>query len=209
MAYCQRCLSIPFLGLPAEDEDGWPHHESLEILVESARSCPLCNLILEAGRLDEASRKMRGDNSWSDPFDPYFLELTATCGVPTLSIAQEIDNKTRLLWKTYVFGESYDLLINGEGGLCDSFERQFFTFSDYPGIYRGSQVANGKIRPWLFGSWWSHGQSDPSAQEGIPQLIGIGVRFSRVPGPPRVQVNRRDALHLCGGHIRVVTDESK
>jgi hypothetical protein len=109
MAYCQRCISIPFLKLPAEDEDGWPHHESLELLMESARSCPLCNPILGAGKLDEASRKKRGDNPYSDPLQPYFLELAAASDeIPELTMAQEVDNKTKLIWKTYVYGESYD-----------------------------------------------------------------------------------------------------
>jgi hypothetical protein len=216
MAYCQRCLTIPFLSLPAENEDGWPHHESLEILVQSARSCPLCNLILEAGILGEASSKIRGDNAWSDPTDPGFLELaTKIYNIPKISIVQEINNKTRLLWKSYVFEEFHDLIINGEGALVNRFNPRFTTFSGYSGpdgTYGSQgllQVANGEIRPWLFGSWWLHGQEDPSAQMAMPQLNGIGVRFSRVPGPRRVPVDRRDALHLCGSHIRVVADESE
>ena len=45
---CELCKAIQFAKLPFEDELGMPHQPSLKALKDSAKSCALCELILEA-----------------------------------------------------------------------------------------------------------------------------------------------------------------
>lgn len=65
LSICNVCRSIPFDQLPSEDEAAYPHQPSIVVLEESAKTCPLCALLLRSVReLEDCGEHKQGEGQF-------------------------------------------------------------------------------------------------------------------------------------------------
>jgi hypothetical protein len=217
---CSVCLSTPFDRLPAEEEAAYPHHTSLQSLRVSARSCPLCALLVEA--IDDEERRLKDEKHRS--------------GVHLGNFAAALQDEHGFSNPVVGYVESIDQFQDIR--LCRSSEKKILTVRDLgreksatfenvqlskygaalgspirqPRQQRGQSDATPHPRPWVYGNWWlldqPHGSLEPVRQEDffLPQLIGIGVRVTEMPTPHACKMYDRDVVHLRGSSLRVFTE---
>lgn len=185
---CAKCKAIPFKHLPSEEEDGIPHHASLNVLEKSSETCDLCYLLL-----------------WA-----LGCSLTEGGGWCTLgSIKTSTTNQSlECQWTRSMYPmsgvrsmESGHTLIDFSGAKADL----------RPPIRTNprSLVKDGTaVRPWLFGNWYSS-----AFLTDDPLLIGLGVRLGTSPRTEDAVGSRTDTgeirIRFPGTFLRLRTEESE
>lgn len=223
---CALCLSIPFDKLPAEGEAAYPHHFSLATLEASARSCPLCALILQS--IDEEKQRLKdeqprsgilmGDFAWTlgrtakNPVNAFVESLNRwqIFRRDPGGKALEVQDLGRYNPATYVDVElaRYGVIVASGAKRPPSPPPPLSTV---PGHHNHKSYT----RPWLYGNWWLLDQPDESrgkvTQDDFNkmQLIGVGVRLTEMPVPHPCKTYDRDVIHLRGSSLRVFTDEGR
>jgi hypothetical protein len=184
---CALCKKISFATLPFEDEPGIPHQTSLSVLKDSAKSCALCNLILEA------CTQVRGE------VDDEHRGVTKARWIVSHPGAVLHSGKRiygQLLGGIYAPGLNFGI----EPVENQKPQKPSYSFAD-----------DLSVRPWLFGNWWK-----PRSPEGPSQLMGLGVRLAATPNiedaegnGEEIEVNQRHGLrvHFNGTYLRFRTED--
>ncbi|EHK25914.1 uncharacterized protein TRIVIDRAFT_79618 [Trichoderma virens Gv29-8] len=206
---CATCKSIPFDRLPSEEEPAYPHHESLANLEASARRCRLCQLLhhsikdLQACIDDETSEGVfAADAAVSAAAEENNYERASVCFLQDTQRWQSL--------RVFADGklEATDLgkrLMENPGTL----ELAKYGISTAPPTKEASP-AHDKARPWLYGNWYLLAQPESRLLDATfkLQLVGIGVRISKLPFMHDCKTYGRRATHLRGSSLRVFTDEA-
>ena len=60
------------------------------------------------------------------------------------------------------------------------------------------------VRPWLYGNWWLLDSASMMKQQvTCLQLIGIGVRLTKMPTPHQCRIYGGETIHFRGSCLRV------
>ena len=184
---CQLCKMISFATLPFEDEPGTPHQPNLKALKDSAKSCALCGLILNAALAvrkdvnEEYKQVIRG--IWTAT-EPGRL-------LPSGKKIYGVHTQGR-----YPPGGGY-VVMPEEAQNCNK-----------PGFPFGDDLS---VRPWLFGNWWR-----PRSPDDPWQLMGLGVRLAATPHIEDAEGNGKEIevggnrgldIRFHGSYMRVRTDD--
>lgn len=196
---CDTCTAIPFDKLPNEEDEAYPHKQSLSDLEELSKICRLCKLILSA--IQDA----QGDFD----FESYD---TADTVRPKMNDYDKIYSQDRYASKK--FGV-HQVVLKVPG-----MEINHITLRSRS-IHSGSETKIGPSGPqelspdlikrrkvqedpsnriWLYGNWWTL----LGINQCPPQLIGFGARLTR---NPRLRISnangeRRSILYR-GSDIRI------
>jgi hypothetical protein len=156
---CSVCLSTPFDRLPAEEEAAYPHHASLQLLRASARSCPLCELLVEA--IDDEERRLKNETHrvgvLLGDFATTLQDSKHGFSNPVVGYIESIERfqDIQLCHSTNIL-EVWDL------GRYQSATFENVPLSRY-GADFGSPIrqppqphsdAKSPTRPWLYENWW-------------------------------------------------------
>lgn len=181
MENCSSCKEIPFHNLPSEDEPAFPHQPSLAALESSAKTCHLCKLILlAAGELTLILKNERDGNADANPGG--WAEYMSTKSPSGHLVTYKTDGGWNM----------------PSGGMVSGTDYQGPTYMSPRELFPDDR----KIRPWLFGSWWTL-PTNP-----LVQLVGLGVRLGSTPLLVEAEGNTTDGVHLRGTYLRIRTDNS-
>lgn len=186
---CALCMEIPFAALPFEDESGLPHQPDLKALKDSAKSCALCGLILNAAL---AVRK--------DVDEEYKQVTRGRC--KTIEPGRVLSSGKK------IYGvRTQGRYVPGGGYIVGPYEVQN---CNKPGFPFGDDLS---VRPWLVGNWWR-----PRSPDDPWQLMGLGVRLAATPRIEDAEGNGKENevrgdrgldVHFHGSYMRVRTDDGK
>jgi len=176
MDLCNYCSAIPFTQLPAENEDALPHQPDLDSLRASAKTCLLCDLLLEVVHEQLAEVGEPGANSpahffyWINSQDGVMMHVREASRRAYFEFSLTDDN---------VEAEPVLLFPNGPK----------------------AKETNGPLRPWLYGNWWLV----PGCGSEL-KLLGMGVRVARGPSPfDAVKEEDPGVVYIRGSPLRLQT----
>lgn len=223
---CNICARLRWHDLPAEDDVAYPHQPSRQALESSARSCPVCKLVLQAAISNyRDSRGIRdGKGSWRQwnrlkvqdesgirevtlvkdlgvcrlEGEPVLNEFSS--GPPIilsyLNSAMVIGEESRL-WQTVIM-PTRDVDMNYN---CLAAE-------PLPEREEADIKASTAFMPvWVYGNYWCHREV---YIEGMDvHLMGFGARFGH-SGRPEDAVNTNPGqIHLRGSSFVLCTNDGK
>ena len=186
---CEICKAIPFADLPSEEEPAIRHQPSLQALKDSAASCTLCDLILQAA-LD--IRTVVERNHSGRGLGGFIRYSGRPCN---LSSGEQ--------------GMGQTIIGNFAAGHFASEMPGEEEATNTPGFQFGDDSS---VSPWLYGNWWKRDPSDSSLQ-----LMGLGVRLAATSNiedaegndtmfrPPDGRTLRNIIWH--GSYLRVITED--
>lgn len=201
---CEVCAAIPFDKLPFEEDSALPHHESLTDLITSSGTCQICNLVLRA--LEDAQKDFRLETFDEQPYR--IIDLEDTDG-------KKWTYSNRLTEKKFGINQIVQTVsgkvLNHIILRSPAKHRFVATINERDGEYEGQpklwekwhRLDDSAVRPWLYGNWWVLRGPKPCPY----QLIGFGVRLSRMP---HFQASPTSNVAGCviyrGSDIRILTE---
>jgi len=205
---CAYCKVIPFLELPSEHEPGIAHQPSLASLKLSAKTCPLCNLLLEAAELI----RKKIDNDRSDGRDDAehrsFFSNKQTPGKKIMEISSlgRYSPGTNMVTGKHIPGSNMEMVpATASGGQANKAAHKCYPFA-----------SDEAVRPYLYGNWWKVDKWKRGDGKHL-QLLGIGVRLATSPdivdaeGNMRNKVNEdgtvEETVWYRGSYLRIRTDD--
>jgi hypothetical protein len=204
---CTYCKAIPFLKLPSEHEPGVAHQPSLASLKRSAKTCPLCHLLLEAAELirrkinDEGKNDNSNNAEWRE-FSP----------------AKQTPGKTTMMIRSLGKYSPGSNIATGHPRSVTLTEQDSASGKPANNVARKCHpfASDEAVRPYLYGNWWKVYKWKDGDQKHR-QLLGIGVRLATSPdivdaeGSVRNRVTEdgtaEDTVWLRGSYLRIRTDD--
>ncbi|OAL35153.1 hypothetical protein AYO20_05630 [Fonsecaea nubica] len=184
---CEICDQIPFGELPSEEQDALPHHASLDALEASKESCAICRLIWWAAG----------------------CSLVDIGGMVAFRPGVEYPSGRRIMTRetesNYSSLGSLRAMENGASMFDNSDPEPDLrkpAFLDPRQRFPAEEESSGKIRPWLFGSWYMSPFTDRPLQ-----LIGLGVRLGTGPSVEEAEGNSNEDVRMRGTFLRIRTDD--
>jgi len=178
MALCQYCKAIPYHALPSEDEPGLPHQPTLPALVRSAQTCKLCELLLQCAYTTRSKIRQERCGGNDVPTGWTVTESSANGNVIVTELGQYNPG-------TEFFTPGHDASYRGLG---------------LPGC---AFVNSEKMKPWLYGSWWTSPGVAASMNAQSLRLIGIGLRLGTSAELVDGEGNSKETSYLRGTPLRV------
>ncbi|MBE3042620.1 hypothetical protein IMZ48_08595 [Candidatus Bathyarchaeota archaeon] len=202
---CQACKAIPFLDLPSEEQPALAHHSSLEALSASGATCSLCVMIHDALRstsntyADEELPPLHAALSWPPGATGVDRQYHGKFGVQfriSEAAGVKVSHMALRSPQLHSFAETGRMDMGGRAAppLLPENYRKFDSAKD-----------PGKVRPWLYGNWWTL----PQVPGCPPQLIGLGVRASRLPAVAATEGGSLACVTYRGTDIRVLADPGR
>jgi hypothetical protein len=191
---CSVCSVVPWIMLPSEELEGYPHHKSLNALIASSETCLLCKFVLHAAvsnyrrslELPKEQRRWRRFET-----------------VHTID-----DAATGVLRKTAYVKELGQCMLSSESDVCESscgyftpmemnwdtelnFGRAVITAvrpsKDATGVepVEDAPIDFDELRKqvpdtngvWVYGNYWSVGEPTGDRDLSHINLVGLGARF--------------------------------
>ena len=187
---CAVCADIPLHELPYEEENGYPHHPTLEALEKSAKTCILCALLYWAagctlvnygGMVSFASTTLPSGAK---------ISLQATESMYHGLLMRGLENGAVMLDLSRPSTDPRPPLVA-------DLKRTF---------PHGIVTINGRtehVCPWLFGNWYNSGYV--GRKQALS--IGLGIRLG-TSGKVEDSVDRTgDTVNLRGSYLRYRTDK--
>jgi hypothetical protein len=187
---CDICSTTPLNALPFEEEEGYPHHPTLDALEESAKTCLMCALLYWAAGCS-------------------IVDYGGMVAFHSVTLPSGVRQSTRSLESIYSrFGtralENGAVMFDLSGPVADPRPPiQADLKRTFPS---GVVTKNGEtkpIRPYLFVNWYKSGFV---GREGL-LMVGLGIRLG-TSGKIEDSVDReRDTVNIRGSYLRFRTDK--
>lgn len=220
---CDICLRFPWHNLPAEDAGGQRHHETRRQLEASARSCPVCHLVLRAAVANyHDSRGVRhGTGYWRQH---NFINYKDEHGTRQMNVVKELGRcmpagqivPSRDRRRTVISGVTVQELASVAPGYRDG-QTVLTPTGPVDGDYSVGAVPSeahtdkileaetAHLPVWLYGNWWC---SRDIRKAGLhPSLVGVGARFGRTSSPWDAVNTVPGHVHIRGSNIRLRTND--
>ncbi|EXJ67965.1 uncharacterized protein A1O5_08579 [Cladophialophora psammophila CBS 110553] len=184
---CDICEAIPFGNLPSEEQNALPHQPSLDALEASKESCSICSLIWWAAgcSLVNVGGMVAFRSGVEYPSGRKIMTQETESNYNPIGLLRAMENGA--------------VFLDTPSPKPDLREP---VFMDPRSCFPATEEISGKIRPWIFGSWYK------SPFKDIPlQLIGLGVRLGTGPSAEAAEGNTDEEVRLRGTFLRVRTDD--
>ncbi|KAF2176839.1 HET-domain-containing protein [Zopfia rhizophila CBS 207.26] len=185
---CDVCTHVPWILLPFEDHEGYPHHASLEALINSATTCAMCGIVLHAAvsNLRRSKEPPPGIRSWWKRYE---------------SVHTYQDVRSNALRRaTYIKGLGPSMPTMQSDMVVEEIPIDLDELR--------TQVPK-SMGIWLYGNYWSDPEANIQDVASQNRLMGVGARFGKSNHMFDSINNPKEWIHIRGSALSIATDEGK